>query len=609
MKPKRMSGREGRGSLRVALGTAILLALLSLTSVLEPLELPAQDLLLRSRPPHSTSAHLVIVAVDNETEAAWQEPMPFWGYRLALLLAALKHAQVRQVGLDFVVASPADDTIYNALERWAVRTKKAFPLDDLPPELQPHHAFVPAVEDWEGRLVLADTPDQQTEALQQLRENIEATRGRIVPANLPSDSDGIVRRAYLSEKINRRTLPGFAARIAQNAGVSLPQSRDSTFGINFAGKVTATAFPLISAQRVLQGNLTLMEKESLKGSIVLVGSTYAGTRDKHLTPGDVECFGVVLQAHALATLLDGRPLRRASPIIGAVCALIAGLLMTGAARTFALLRAFVMLAILASGYGFAARGLLISHDLLMPIVPLLLGLIVPPTVQYAARAFEEKRQRLQVERLFGRQVSPAIRDYLLTHSALRTGEQQSAEAAILFVDIRNFSGFAEMHTPPETFAALNALFAELVPIIEQNGGLVYRFLGDGFLAVFGVPLPLQNASQAAVNAALALIERPRLLPESSFGGSRRIGCGIHTGEVICGNLGAKERAEFTVIGDTINLAARLEGMNKERCSDICISAETAQRLNRLDGWAGPDLLPVRGRTQPITVYTYRASGN
>ena len=166
-----------------------------------------------------------------------------------------------------------------------------------------------------------------------------------------------------------------------------------------------------------------------------------------------------------------------------------------------------------------------------------------------------ERQRLQAA--FGTYVDPALAARLLEQGDdVFTGERR--EVAVMFVDIRDFTPFAEANTAEDTVARLNALFEIVVPAVVDAGGHVNKFLGDGALAVFGAPNDLADHADAAVSAAV-LIHR---LVAERFGGALRIGIGINTGVVIAGTIGGGGKLEFTLIGDTVNVAARVEQLTK-----------------------------------------------
>jgi adenylate cyclase len=182
-----------------------------------------------------------------------------------------------------------------------------------------------------------------------------------------------------------------------------------------------------------------------------------------------------------------------------------------------------------------------------------------------------ERQRLQAA--FGTYVDPALAARLLEQGDdVFTGERR--EVTVMFVDVRDFTPFAEANTAEDTVARLNALFEIVVPAVVDAGGHVNKFLGDGALAVFGAPNDLADHADAAVSAAVVI---HRLVAER-FGGELRIGIGINTGVVIAGTIGGGGKLEFTLIGDTVNVAARVEQLTKTTGDPILLTQQSVDAL-------------------------------
>jgi adenylate cyclase len=182
-----------------------------------------------------------------------------------------------------------------------------------------------------------------------------------------------------------------------------------------------------------------------------------------------------------------------------------------------------------------------------------------------------ERQRLQAA--FGTYVDPTLALRLLEQGDhVFTGERR--EVTVMFIDIRDFTSFAEANTAEDTVSRLNALFEIVVPAVVDAGGHVNKFLGDDALAVFGAPNDLAGHADAAVNSAV-LIHR---LVAERFGGALRIGLGINTGAVVAGTIGGGGKLEFTLIGDTVNVAARVEQLTKTTGDTILLTQQSVDAL-------------------------------
>jgi class 3 adenylate cyclase len=208
-----------------------------------------------------------------------------------------------------------------------------------------------------------------------------------------------------------------------------------------------------------------------------------------------------------------------------------------------------------------------------------------------------ERERLQSA--FGSYVDPMLAERLLAQDdALFAGED--VEVTCFFADVRNFTSFSENATPQESVARLNMLFDVVVPILIRHHGHANKYLGDGLLAVFGVPELIPDHAERAVVAACEIQDAVR----ATFGAALRIGIGINTGRVVAGTIGGGGKLEFTLIGDTVNVAARVEELTKTTGDAILLTETTAGAVAARDG----DLLtrghfPIRGRNALIQLYT------
>jgi adenylate cyclase len=215
-------------------------------------------------------------------------------------------------------------------------------------------------------------------------------------------------------------------------------------------------------------------------------------------------------------------------------------------------------------------------------------------------AIAAAQARDTVTNLFGQHVSPQVVERLLASGA--DGATDTRTVAVMFVDIRGFTAAARVRTPVEVVQRLDSAFAVLVEIVDRHHGIVNKFLGDGFLALFGAPLADPDAARRAVTAAHEMLEAMKRDNEGSSW-PLRIGIGIHLGEVVAGNVGSPRRKEYTVIGDTVNFASRLEALNKDFGSQLLVSGQVYDDLNEPRGEAvqrGP--VTVRGYDQPMPVW-------
>ena len=207
-----------------------------------------------------------------------------------------------------------------------------------------------------------------------------------------------------------------------------------------------------------------------------------------------------------------------------------------------------------------------------------------------------ERQRLHAA--FGTYVDPGLAARLLEQGDdVFTGERR--QVTVMFVDVRDFTPFAEANTAEDTVNRLNALFEIVVPAVVDAGGHVNKFLGDGALAVFGAPNDLAEHADAAVSAAVLIHRRVA----ERFGGELRIGIGINTGVVIAGTIGGGGKLEFTLIGDTVNVAARVEQLTKTTGDAILLTGQTVDALaSRTDELTDRGFHALKGKSAPVQVF-------
>ena len=219
--------------------------------------------------------------------------------------------------------------------------------------------------------------------------------------------------------------------------------------------------------------------------------------------------------------------------------------------------------------------------------------------QFAA-SIQAATARDRVTNLFGQHVSPQVVERLMVEGAGAASDIR--RVAVMFVDFRKFTEGARSRSPQQVVDRLDGAFAVLVEVLDRHGGIVNKFLGDGFLALFGAPFEAPEAAHHAVSAAREMLAAMEGINEAADW-PLRIGIGIHFGEVVAGNIGSPRRKEYTVIGDTVNFAARLEQLNKDFDSQLLVSAAVRDAL----GDEADDAVPlgevaIRGYDRPMAVW-------
>ena len=212
-------------------------------------------------------------------------------------------------------------------------------------------------------------------------------------------------------------------------------------------------------------------------------------------------------------------------------------------------------------------------------------------------------ERERIRDTFGKYVTPEIRDQILAGSIPLNGER--TQATLLFSDLRDFTAYVEKNDPEEVIRSMRAYFTAMQKSIRKHQGLVLQYVGDEVEAVFGVPVPYEGHVDKAMLAALemrkSLEELNRLRAEEGKEPFRH-GIGIHTGEVLAGNTGSEDRLSYTLIGDTVNLASRIQGLTKEFQCDILVSEDAVKGLENGFDMKKESPIMVKGYSTPVTVF-------
>jgi class 3 adenylate cyclase len=211
-------------------------------------------------------------------------------------------------------------------------------------------------------------------------------------------------------------------------------------------------------------------------------------------------------------------------------------------------------------------------------------------------------EREALREAFGAYVDPNLAERVLAEGTVLEGEE--IDVTVLFVDIRGFTTFAEAAGPQEVVERLNEFFELIVPVLVRHGGHASKFFGDGLLGVFGAPDRLADHADRAVAAALAIARAV----SARYGDDLRIGVGVNSGPVVAGTIGGGGRVEFTVIGDAVNTAARVERLTRQTDDDVLVTEATRALLRADHG----EFLPrgeveLRGRSEPVLVHAPRAA--
>lgn len=608
--------------LLIVAGAGIVCVLLVIRQMggLEPLELATYDQILRLRPEQGMDSRLLIVGI-TEADIRVQQQWPLSDRVIAQLFQRLQRNQPKAIGLDIfrdIPHPPGHADLLAELRRpnvVAIRYLGSRPQDTIgpPPTMSP---------------------------------------AQIGFSEVLTDADGVTRRNLMFAEDRETIVTSFATRLAQlylGQPSQLTPEGQLQLGNTLFPKLTATtggyqnlddrgyqillhyrssAAPArqVSLQQVLDGQVN---PDWIRGRVVLIGVVAPSLKDLFFTPysasatQDRKMPGVIIHAQMVSQILSAAT-GEAALIhtwtdwqevlwIWLWAGLVVGITWQIRHPLSLLCLAIVALSLL---FGIGVYGL--WHLVWIPMAAPALAMLAIGGFAITYQMQQAQQQQQTVMKLLGQQTSPEIANALwqardrLLQSGVLAG--QALTVTVLFSDIRHFSRIAEQRSPEETMTWLNEYMRAMTHEVQSRHGIVNKFLGDGLMAVFGAPVPrltpeaIAEDAQQAVACAVAMGDRLQILNQDWHQRGLptiQMRIGIFTGTVMAGSLGSKERLEYAVIGDTVNIAARLESYEKERQTMPCrilIARETLGHLKerfQVEPWG---LLGLPGKQQLIEVY-------
>ncbi|MCE2948150.1 MAG: adenylate/guanylate cyclase domain-containing protein [Betaproteobacteria bacterium] len=363
------------------------------------------------------------------------------------------------------------------------------------------------------------------------------------------------------------------------------------------------SFTYVSATDVLAGRV---DPQKLEKRVVLVGTSAPGLFDLRSTPVAPVFPGVEIHANLIAGMLDGNIRQRPPYVLGAefLLLLATGLLLVlwlpwlSPARATALFAGTVALTL---GINFAVWQ---YGNLILPIASGLLLIALLYTFNMAWGFFVEARGKRQITGLFGQYVPPELVDEMAKDPGRFSMEGESRELSVLFTDVRGFTTISEGLDPKALASLMNTFLTPLTRIIYRHRGTIDKYMGDAIMAFWGAPVDDPDHAANAVAAALEMqATLAALQPQFKERGwpPIRIGVGINTGRMSVGNMGSEIRLAYTVMGDAVNLASRLEGITKEYGADIIVG-EAVCRAAPGFHYVELDRVRVKGKDEPVAIF-------
>lgn len=422
--------------------------------------------------------------------------------------------------------------------------------------------------------------------------------------NFLADADGIGRRYYVYLDAYGWKLPSLPTRVVQNLGFGVPATE--SIALSFPGG--RHAYPHISYVDLLADfnrQTRTRDPAELRDKIVVIGVGATGLHDIRATSIDALHPGVDILAGAIDNLKNGNYLREVDARWPALATLLLlAILLIAFRYRFNTLLLGAGLALL-SAVSIAGAYLAVGQLLVFPVLRFMLF----GWAFYFAAALQaylrERREREQAVREFSRFVNPHVVNELIEHGGL-SREGENRQVTLLFSDIRGFTSLSETRAPQEVVSILNRYFTRQVAAIFRNNGALDKFIGDAIMAIWGAPLDDPDHAVHAVRTALDMADELQSfkLELGELGADFDVGIGIHSGTAVVGLIGSEQRREYTAIGDTVNLASRIEGLTKG-VARILVSEETRRLCGEAFDFVPRGLYKVKGRAQDVALYEPR----
>lgn len=618
-----------------SLGVMVLVGLLAQVPLVTQMENVTGDWRYRVRGTQPIQVPINIIAIDDPTfdrlsgdDANFDKsaatspgkgfdprPFQFWGDYHARVIESLRDSGAKAIGFDIIQAADFSGVVETNPDRTEAAAIAATPQI----VLNTTRNYLP-----DGRSMTV-VPNKT------LSIGLALGGGGVGFANTKSDADGVVRRFFLKDDDGALS---FAMAIAAKAAGQEPRVTNETFVLgrrrleldsNTGGYIDYVGpdrtFPRISYVDLLSHPQKYQKQ--IRGSICLVGVTTYDYQDYHTVPllsgpaGGHFMSGVEVQANILHTLLAGRPILRTGPVGFWLCialAVLAVIPLYGLPRVSLIVPgALILIGLWVAICVFS----FVQWGRLLPLVAPVAAMVVHQSVLIGFRLREESARRKWFQDTFGRYNSPEVVEYLeKTPGAVNLGGERKL-VTVLFSDIRSFTEMSESMEPEQVTRWLNVYLEKMVEVILSHGGRVDKFIGDGIMVVWNFPMEQPDHARLAV---LAAVEMQRAVESNAAEWQAmglpafRIGVGIHTGPAVVGNIGTPRKMELTPIGDTINVASRLEGLcktaGKAVGSSILLSETTWQAAQeQAENSVGANFkvvsagdVEIRGKSQPMQVY-------
>jgi len=566
----------------------ILAYLISGTPWIDDLNHYGYDTLLSISDSANNNNKVVVIGIGDQSLKHFKDPLVFWHHYLSRVITGMSDVSAAGVALDIVpsismehLAPKLDKELVHALIRARNKGTKVFlGFKSGRNGVAPHRKFI-------------------------------LSAAGLCSLNLYPDSDGIIRRQRMEVTgVHAGKVSSIAYCMASlvNKGIKF-KSRSPYIDYRIGSPAIVEFADVYDWARNKQFDKL---RETFSGKLVYIGITSFQLPDNYPVPiqmhGQEGSRMAGVSIHALTTemLIKGNFLHDVNinyqRLLWILCALFSGFcfLLLPPSKAILLLISITAIVFIGIFYAF-------SNFLVFPLGSLGTAIIIPGMVIGSFRYSWEYFRFRRLQRYFSSYVHPDVLKEIIDHPEYAAFEGKKTVVTVMFTDICNFTSFSEYMEAECLVKGLNRYFSEMTESVLQSGGYLNRFLGDGILAIFGAPNKLPfNGALAAVKCAVDMLERlEELNRKQIFPGNEltvNIGVGIHTGEAVVGNIGCHKKMDYSIIGDTVNLASRIEGETRRHRTNILISRETYNLVKDQVEARHVTTTKVKGRKQEVDLY-------
>ena len=589
----------------LALGALELYAL----HALQPLENRVLDRYVRNHAARTApDPDIVLIDIDEKSLAAMEKEAGRWPWPRVVyadLVAGLAAQKPRAIVFDIMFTEadrfrPQEDEAFAAAV--SEHRNTYFPLLRLPATGDGRGVPMVEIAPLIG-IARAKGADSEARAALVPPMVLPPEQWRVGLITFSEDADGVGRRYLLREVIRGWQVPSLPARVAFDLGYPVPDQDD----IVLAWRGAKGSFPRVSFSDLYEEfnrSQRTRPADEFSGKIVIIGTAASGLQDLRATPLDSLYPGAEILGTAIENLKNGRQMKYAASWWPALIGIGLVFLVFLAFRTGVDARITGGVLAGASAGLVATSWAMVGSLVLLPVVTP----IAATWLFYGAAAlFEflrERRQRQAAMTQFSRFTNPHVARLLVDRGGIDTARR---EVTLLFSDIRGFTTLSETRKPEEVIALLNRYFSLQVDVVFKHGGSLDKFIGDCIMAIWGAPLDDPEHAKRAVACALDMVDilisfrRALGAEDSGFD----VGIGVHSGPAVVGLMGSQKRLEYTAIGDTVNLASRIEGLTKDAKRRVLVSKDTKDLCGDAFDFEHCGTFPVKGRAQPVELYEPR----